>query len=118
VWCATCQFEYGGSAAQPSLGSALAQRQARGFRVLGTLFQGKTSEPATAQDAATWAKKFALTFPFALDDTHQIGAFTTPNMAPFNLLVDTKTMKIVLALEGNEPSVLFAKVDAFLAQAP
>jgi hypothetical protein len=116
VWCAACQFEYGGSGDQSSLASALASRQAKGFRVLGTLFQDKVGAPATAANAATWAKEFSLAFPFALDGEHQIGAFTTPNMAPFNLLVDTKTMKIVLALEGNEPSVLFARVDAFLAE--
>jgi len=115
VWCASCAFEYGGSADRPSLGSALAARSDAGFRALGTLFQDKEGNPATPADAATWAGRYSVTFPFAVDDQHQIGLFTTPNAAPFNLLVDTRTMKIVLALEGDEPSVLFGKVDSFLA---
>jgi hypothetical protein len=32
------------------------------------------------------------------------------------MLVDTRTMQIVLALEGDEPAVLFGKVDQFLGQ--
>jgi hypothetical protein len=34
------------------------------------------------------------------------------------MLIDTRTMKIVLALDGDEPAVLFGKVDSFLAGSP
>jgi hypothetical protein len=51
-----------------------------------------------------------------VDDEHKVGLFSSPNVAPFNMLVDTRTMKIVLSLEGDEPAVLFGKADQFLAQ--
>jgi hypothetical protein len=118
VWCVACRFEYGGSEDHQSLTDALDARRAKGFRVLGTIFQGGDSAPATPKDAVTWAKTFGLDFPFAVDDQHQLALFTSPNVAPFNLLVDTRTMKIVLTLDGDEPAVLYGKVDAFLEKPP
>lgn len=119
IWCAACRSEYGGNGStQPSLSQRLAERRGRGFRVLGTLFQDAVSEPASPADAQTWAKAFSIDFPFVADPDHQLGLFTSANVAPFNLLVDAKTMKIVLALSGDEPSVLFSAVDRFLGTAP
>ncbi len=116
VWCVSCRSEYGGDGAtQPSLTARLAALQGQGFRILGTIFQDAAAKPATPADAATWAEVYSLDFPFALDAEHQLGLFTSTVTAPFNLLIDTKTMKIVLALSGNEPSVLFGAVDTFLA---
>ncbi len=114
IWCGACKAEYGGSASRPSLAAQLAAREGRGFRILGSLFQNGNSAPATDADLATWARTFSLRFPFVLDDTHALSLFTSPDVAPFNMLVDTRTMKIVLELDGDEPAVLFGKVDDFL----
>jgi hypothetical protein len=116
VWCVSCKSEYRGSTDRPSLTDALAARRSQGFRVLGTLFQDGASRPATPADAAAWAEAYGVTFPFTIDDEHKIGLFTSPNTAPFNLLIDTRTMKLVLALAGDEPAVLFAAMDDFLAK--
>jgi hypothetical protein len=116
IWCVACKFEYGGSMDRPSLEKQLEARKSKGFRVLGTLFQNGAGGPAAPTDAAQWASVYSLTFPFAVDSDHQLGLFTSPNVAPFNLLIDTRTMKIVLGVEGDEPAVLFGKVDEFLGQ--
>lgn len=116
IWCAACRAEYGGSGNRPSLGGQLAAREAQGFRVIGTLFQNQSASPASESDLATWARTFAIDFPFALDDAHQLALFTSPDVAPFNMLVDTRTMKIVLELDGDEPAVLFGKADAVLGK--
>ena len=116
IWCVACKFEYAGSGDRPSLAKQLEQRKSKGFRVFGTIFQNGASDPASANDAAQWTSTFSIAFPFAVDDEHKMGFFSSPNVAPFNMLVDTKTMRIVLALEGDEPAVLFGKVDQFLAQ--
>jgi hypothetical protein len=116
IWCVACKFEYGGSGDRPSLAKELSQRQSKGFRIMGTIFQDGAGGPAAPADAAQWASVYSLKFPFAVDDEHQLGLFTSPNIAPFNLLIDTRTMKIVLALDGDEPAVLFGKVDDFLGQ--
>jgi hypothetical protein len=115
IWCVACRTEYGGSADRPSLSDSLASRRALGFRIMGTIFQNGSGGPAAPSDAEAWAKNYALTFPFSVDSEHELGLFTSPNVAPFNLLVDTKTMSVVLALDGDEPAVLFGKVDSFLS---
>ncbi len=116
IWCVACKFEYGGSGDRPSLSKQLEQRKAKGFRVMGTIFQNGAGGPAAPSDAAQWASVYSLGFPFAVDDAHQIGLFTSPNVAPFNILIDTRTMKILLTLEGDEPAVLFGKVDEVLGK--
>jgi hypothetical protein len=121
IWCVACRSEYGGSSGpngRPSLADHLAERQGDGYRLLGTMFEDAASQPATGDDAALWARTYSIEFPFALDSTHQIGLFTSSSIAPFNLLIDTKTMKVVLELSGDDPAVLFGKVDDFLKGAP
>jgi hypothetical protein len=115
IWCTACKTEYRGSRDKPSLGEHLAERYDGGFRVLGTLFQDTDGHPATQQDAVFWAQQFDVDFPFAIDPTFQLGAFTCPSNAPFNLLLDLRSGEIVLKLEGDQAAVLFAEVDSFLA---
>jgi hypothetical protein len=116
IWCVACRAEYeGNGSAQPSLEQRLEQRKSKGFRILGTIFESADSSPATPSDAALWANTFRIGFPFVVDDEHKLGLFTSSNIAPFNILVDVKTMKVVLELSGDEPSVLFGSVDDFLA---
>jgi hypothetical protein len=115
IWCAACRTEYGGDgAARPSLGDRLAQRKSEGFRILGTIFQNVQSKPATPADAAAWAKVYSIDFPFAVDSDDHLARFASSAVAPFNVLVDARTMKVVLELEGDEPSILFTDVDHFL----
>ncbi|HEX3593763.1 MAG TPA: hypothetical protein VHU80_01640 [Polyangiaceae bacterium] len=116
IWCVACKSEYGGSGERPSLAKQLDDRKSAGFRIMGTIFQNGAGGPAAPSDAAQWASVYSLTFPFAVDDQHQLGLFTSPDIAPFNLLLDTHTMKIVQALDGDEPAVLFGKVDEFLGR--
>jgi hypothetical protein len=82
---------------------------------MGTIFQG-IKNAATPQDAVGWAQTYNLTFPFALDDGHQLGSFSPASVAPFNMLIDTRTMKIVLEVQGDEPATIFQAVDDFLAK--
>jgi hypothetical protein len=101
----------------PSLGAQLATRESEGFRVAGALFQGIGQKvPATASDAVAWAQSYDVAFPFLLDDKHLIGAFVQGDTAPFNMLIDTRTMKIVLEVAGDEPATIFGTVDNFFLQ--
>jgi hypothetical protein len=116
IWCVACRSEYGGNgASQPSLAERLGERQNRGFRILGTIFQDAESKPATPDHAATWASTYSLEFPFVVDPDHQLGLFVSSAIAPFNVLIDTGTMKVVFELQGDEPSVLFSAADDFLS---
>jgi hypothetical protein len=116
VWCVACRGEYGGSGNRLSLSAQLTKRAAQGFQVMGTIFQNSSADPAAPSDAVSWARTYDLAFPFVLDQGHQLGLFSPPTVAPFNMLVDTRTMKIVLELQGDEPATLFQAVDDFLAK--
>jgi len=115
VWCVACKVEYQGSGSVPSLTKRLEERRSQGFRVLGTIYQNAEQGDAAPTDAAAWARAYNLSFPFALDLHHQLGIFAPPNVAPFNMLIDTQEMKIVYEVLGDEAAVLFQQVDDFLA---
>lgn len=114
VWCTACRAEYQGTSSRPSLSDALAARRDRGFRVLGTLFQDANSDPATVEDGVVWVTTFDVDFPFVLDRDFKLGAYTSAAQAPYNLVLDLRTMEIVIQVEGDQPAVLFGKLDALL----
>jgi hypothetical protein len=108
LWCVACRAEYGGSSQRPSLAERLDERRDRGFRILGSLFETNDPEPATLRDASTWSRAYSLDFPFVVDDTYSLGE---SNIAPTNRVVDARTMKVLLELNGDEPAVLFSFID-------
>lgn len=114
VWCTACKIEYQGGQGRPSLAKNFELRRDRGFRVLGTIFQDAKNNPATPMDASLWAKTFELDFPFAIDPDFKLGAFTSPSQAPFNMLIDARSMEIIQQLEGDQPALLFTTVDTLL----
>lgn len=115
IWCSACQVEYQGSGARPSLSAEASARYERGLRVLGTLFQDASLNPATHGDGVRWAESFEVDFPFGVDADFEMGAFADPSVQPFNLLIDTSTMEIVFALQGDFPGQLWKVIDEQLA---
>jgi hypothetical protein len=116
VWCTSCKLEYGGSGSRPSLSDQMETYGPRGLRILGTLFESGEGVPATPEDTSTWARLFDLTFPFAMDPSFQIGTFTTPGQAPFNMLVDARNMEILLQVEGDQPAILYTTIESVLQE--
>jgi hypothetical protein len=115
IWCSACQVEYQGSATRPSLSAEASARQERGLRVLGTLFQDASLNPATRSDGVRWAQSFEVDFPFGVDADFEMGAFADPSVQPFNLLIDTSTMEIIFTLQGDFPGQLWPLIDEQLA---
>jgi hypothetical protein len=103
VWCVACQVEWGGGGGEPSLSEHQRARYDRGFRVLGDLFEDAAENPATEENAVTWAKSFDVDFPFALDSTFKMGTFVDRSTQPFNMILDAKTMEILFAGVGTFP---------------
>ena len=115
MWCVACQNEYRGSPDRPSLSEEFDARERKGLRVLGSLFQDASLEPATMSQARTWAENFDVNFSFALDDQFRMGLFANASVQPFNMLIDTSDMVIVKQIEGDAPAILWPAIDAFLA---
>jgi hypothetical protein len=110
LWCVACKTEWGGSATRPSLLEHHDALSDAGFRVLGLFFQDAARNPASVQNIVDWAKTFDIDVPFGRDPDFLMGNYADANLQPFNMLVDARTMKILLQLEGDNPSVTFARV--------
>ncbi len=95
IWCQACRIEH------EELDTRLAQYGPRGVVIFSTLFQDAQSRPATTQHLKVWAQQFEVGFPFALDPEYQMGDFARAETAPLNLVVDLKTMEILLKVTGE-----------------
>lgn len=115
LWCTACRSEYGGTQSRPSLGRAVAERSDRGLHMLGVLFQDAERNPANAADATLWAQTFGVDFPFGYDAPFAMGAFASASIQPFNMLIDARTMTVVLTLQGDDPETLWPAIDARLS---
>jgi hypothetical protein len=113
VWCSACATEYGG-ASGPSFSEEVAERHDDGLRALGTIFQDIEAEPAGIDEAVLWSKRFEVDFPFGYDESFAMGEYAHPELQPFNMVMDTRTMEIVLQVEGFEPETLWSAVDDLL----
>jgi len=112
VWCSACKQEY-----RDMSGSVGAYEQ-KGVRFLGALFEDAMNNPAKPSDLVLWAKAFDVEFPFALDPDLKLGAFFDVEATPMEMIVDTKTMKIVKISEGwvtKGDGSLWADLDMLLA---
>lgn len=115
VWCSACQVEWGGGGSQPPLSELQALREEAGLQVLGTLFEDAQRDPATEVHAVNWTKNFAVDVPYVLDPNFQMGLFANADTQPFNMVIDARTMQILLQVEGDQPTVLLTFIDEELA---
>jgi hypothetical protein len=94
VWCSACKAEY------QDMATKVATYSKRGVVFMGALFQDNGSKPAQPSDLATWAKTYAVRFPFVLDPELKLGAFFDVEATPMVMIVDTRKMEIVSIEEG------------------
>lgn len=114
IWCQVCQLEYQGSGSRGPLREEAQTRKVAGLRVLGSLFQDGSYQPATERDAINWARTFDVDFPFGLDAEFEFGAFAAADVQPLNMVIDTRTMKILL--KAQEAEAAWALIDSLLAE--
>ncbi|HVW24192.1 MAG TPA: redoxin domain-containing protein [Polyangiaceae bacterium] len=112
VWCSACKQEY------HDMTGNIATYESKGVRFLGALFEDDMSNPAQPSDLVLWAKSFNVAFPFALDPDLKLGAFFDVEATPMEMIIDTKTMKILKISEGwvtQGDGSLWSDLDALLA---
>ena len=115
VWCSACKQEY------KDMAGNVAAYEAKGVRFLGALFQDATlptPKPAKPSDLVLWARTFDVTFPFVLDPDLKLGSFFDVEATPMEMIVDTKTMKILGITEGwvtKGDGSLWSDLDRLLA---
>lgn len=97
-WCASCKTEVAG--VQASIDAAgLDPRVA----VLNVVYETTVVKQPVGEDfLRTWAQAYGLTFPVAMDPAFTMGAYFSRGEAPFNLLLELKTMTILYRRTGSD----------------
>jgi hypothetical protein len=109
-WCTFCKAE-----AKGSMGHYNFWKE-KGVVFITTLFDNETpGSPAGYKDLEIWTKAYKLEYPVVLDpNPPQLGVFFKLDAAPFNMVIDTNTMKILFKAEGQ---VEFTQDNAVLKKA-
>jgi len=109
-WCGPCQAEVT-EVQKQMLASTFDERV--GF--LNIVFETENYDPATAAFIKTWATSLELNFPVVMDPAFDMGLYFNASATPFNMLVDTSTMKIIYRDVGADFQAIGEAMQAFLA---
>jgi hypothetical protein len=98
VWCPVCRSEM---RIIDTRGLAAAYRSSK-VVLLGTLFEDARLNPAKPEDLALWANglNFVVDFPLVLDPGLKLGPYFSDAATPLNLVIDARTMEILVAYMG------------------
>lgn len=117
-WCSACIEE------QPYLQQWYTDHYEDGLRIVVTLFEDENLVPANLGYASDWKSRFSLTFPVVVDPSveysdlgmsmTQMGWYYDTKLAPMQMLVDAKTMKILSLDVGASTDTLYQKIQGYL----
>jgi hypothetical protein len=98
VWCSVCRSEY----VDMNTNGTYATFRAQGVEFLGTLFEDANYFPAQPADLGRWGSvaNHAVKFPLVLDPSFKMGAYFDSDATPLNMVIDVRTMTIVLVTMG------------------
>jgi hypothetical protein len=96
VWCGPCNQE-----AKEDLPPLHLKYKPLGGEFLLQLGDGATGgKAATPKDLFNWTKKYKVDFPATIDPDYKLGELFPKNAWPANVIINTRTMKIVTAVAG------------------
>lgn len=96
VWCGPCQYE-----AANVLPGLYAKYKPKGGEFLLQLADGPTpGSPANSKHLFNWTKKYKVDYPATIDPSYKLSALFQADAFPANMIIDTKTMKIVDVIAG------------------
>jgi hypothetical protein len=101
VWCGVCRGEYDDLKNSDTYQSL----HARGLEMLGLLFEDNNADPARYVDLINWSSAYDVSFPFALDPGFKSGVYFDRSATPMNMLIDAKTMQILVLMTGYNPQL-------------
>jgi len=98
VWCSVCRAEY----EDMNANATYRTYRAKGVEFLGTLFEDNSYFPAQPADLMRWGQVSThdVKFPLVLDPGFKMGAYFDSDATPLNLVIDLRTMTIVLVTMG------------------
>lgn len=109
IWCSACVAEHG------TLPEHAAELGPQGLVILSTLFQDARRDPASLEDLERWIDNFRPNFPMVADPELQLQDYALPTLAPLNMLVDPRSMKILRKYVGDQGAVMWPYIESELA---
>lgn len=113
VWCGPCNYE-----ADHLLPQRYEQYQPLGGEFLLQLIDGPTpGVPAEPKHLTGWTKKYPVAYPAAIDPSYDLATLFTGGTSAFpaNAIIDTRTMRLVEAIQGSPTDAFWAKFEETLA---
>jgi hypothetical protein len=114
VWCSPCQFE-----AKSVLPAEYSKYHEQGAEFLFDLADGPQSGvSATPSELTNWVRKFKTVYPSGIDPQRELGSAFKADAYPVNILIDTRTMKIVNIVAGvpDEDGPFFMALESLLGK--
>lgn len=94
LWCVYCKQQ------AASAMKEYAVWHPKGAEMMELVFEDNDSNPAGFEHLTTWSKTYKLAFPTVLDPGINSGIYFDKNAAPYNMVIDLSTMKILTATAG------------------
>ncbi len=111
VWCAPCKQE-----AAQILPDEYAAMHPKGMELLLVLADSiAVGEAATFTDLDSWVTGFPVSYPSVIDPKKHMANLADPSQFPANIVLDTRTMKMVEFVPGIPPETFWSTVEAVLA---
>lgn len=106
VWCGPCIYE-----ADKVFPGLYKDYKPQGGEFFVQLADGPTpGKAATAKSLSAWTEKYGVDYPMAIDPSYQLGALFEADAFPANMIIDTRTMRIIEITTGApEPGSSFWK---------
>jgi len=96
IWCMACVDEH------RTMPEHQAELGPQGLVILSTLFQDAKRDPASLDDVERWIANFHTNFPMVADPDIQLDRYASSDLAPLNMVVDPRSMKILRKYVGNQ----------------
>ncbi len=108
IWCSACVAEHG------TLPDHARELGPQGLVILSTLFENAHRDQATLEDVERWIANFHTNFPMVADPDLELQDYSPPSLAPLNMVVDPRSMKILRKYVGDQGSVMWPYIQSEL----
>ncbi len=95
LWCSACMDE------AMIMDAKWQQWHPKRVQFLTAVFEDANHNPSVLASANTWASTYGLEYPVVIDPSLQLGAFFDQSAAPFVMVIDLRTMKMVYGMTGE-----------------
>ena len=110
MWCQPCQYE-----ADVLLPPRYAQYKPLGGEFLAVMADnGAGTAAANLTNLDYWAGKYDVNYPIVVDPDYSLGPAFQDLAFPANFIIDTRTMRIVVAIVGTPPASFWADYKAVI----